>query len=334
LKANLLQAFGPDHLRFTDVPDPSPGPGEVMIKVIASGVNPVDYYTVTGMRNVSPMPHIPGVEVAGEVVKVGQGVQGVEPGDRVVIYPRLFDGTCDLCLAGHEHLCRNGGLYGVSSNGGWAEYAIARAANVFRLPDSVDWDLAASIPVAALTSFHALLEAGVVPGDTVVVIGASGNTGQFAVQLAKLMGARVLAVTSKGWLKELGADEVAPLEQSLEALKRMTGGNRLADVVIDSIGKRTITTSLRLLDRRGKLVTFGALTGEAGLESISNIYSRELRVIGTTGGTRREMARLLELASRGLLKVRVWKRLKLSEAREALGLLFSRERDGRIVLRA
>ncbi len=80
LKANLLQAFGPDHLRFTDVPDPSPGPGEVMIRVVASGVNPVDYYTVTGMRNVSPMPHIPGVEVAGEVVKVGQGVQGVEPG--------------------------------------------------------------------------------------------------------------------------------------------------------------------------------------------------------------------------------------------------------------
>jgi len=87
LKANLLQAFGPDHLRFTEVPDPSPGPGEVMIRVVASGVNPVDYYTVTGMRNVSPMPHIPGVEVAGEVVKVGQGVQGVEPGDRVVVYP-------------------------------------------------------------------------------------------------------------------------------------------------------------------------------------------------------------------------------------------------------
>lgn len=333
MKANLLTGFSPDLLTFTDVPDPTPGPDEVVIRVVMSGVNPIDYYTVSGMRSVSPMPHIPGVEVAGEVVKVGSDVKGVQPGDRVVVYPRVFDGTCDLCLAGLEHLCRNGGIWGVITNGGWAELAVAKASNVFRVPDTVSWELAASLTVSALTPYHALLQANVSPGDVVVVVGASGNTGQFAVQLAKLMGARVLAVTSKEWVKDLGADEVAPPSQSLEALKRMTGG-KLADVVVDSVGRSTLSTSLRLLDRRGRLVTFGALTGEPQAASIVDIYTRELRVIGSTGGTRWELRRLIELASRGLLRVRVWRRLGLGEARQALGLLFSRDRDGRVMLAA
>ncbi|MGC9072300.1 MAG: alcohol dehydrogenase catalytic domain-containing protein [Acidilobus sp.] len=333
MKANLLSTFSLDSLRLTEVPDPTPRADEVLIRVAEAGVNPVDYYTVAGMRNVSPMPHIPGVEVAGVVERVGEGVMGLSPGDRVIVYPRVFDGTCDLCIAGHEHLCRNGGIWGVITNGGWAEYAIAREANVMKVPDKVDWDLAASLTVSALTPFHAILEAGVTPGDVVVVVGASGNTGQFAVQLAKLMGVRVLAITSKWWVKDLGADEVSSASQALEALKRMTGG-KLADLVIDSIGRRTLPTSMKLLDRRGKLVTFGALTGEAMSGSLVDIYSRELRIIGTTGGTRRELSRLLELASRGLLKVRVWRRMGLPEARQALTLLFSRQRDGRIMLKA
>ncbi len=331
MRANLLTGFSPDLLTFTEVPDPSPGPEEVVIRVVTAGVNPVDYYTVSGIRTISPMPHIPGVEVAGEVVKVGSAVKDVSPGDRVVVYPRVFDGTCDLCMAGLEHLCRNGGVWGVVTNGGWAELAVSKAANVLKLTDNVDWELAASLTVSALTPFHALLQANVAPGDVVVVVGASGNTGQFAVQLAKLMGARVLAVTSKEWLKDFGADEVAPLSQSLEALKRMTGG-KLADVVVDSVGRSTLSTSLKLLDRRGRLVTFGALTGEPQAASLVDIYSRELRIIGSTGGTRWELRRLIELAGRGLLKVKVWRRVGLDQARHALELLFSKDRDGRVIL--
>lgn len=86
-------------------------------------MNPIDYYTVTGMRDVDPMPHIPGVEFAGIVEEVGKEVTRVSPGDRVVVYPRIFDGTCDLCMAEHEHLCRNGGIIGVNSNGGFAKRA-------------------------------------------------------------------------------------------------------------------------------------------------------------------------------------------------------------------
>ena len=333
MKANVMRAFGIDNLLFEEVPDPAPGPRDVVIRVVEAGVNPVDYYTVSGLRSVSPMPHIPGVEVAGVVEEVGREVRKVSPGDRVVVYPRVFDGTCDLCVSGNEHLCRNGGIYGVVTNGGFAELAVAPEQNVFKLPDGVGWDLAASLPVAGLTAFHALMEAGVSPGDVVVIVGASGNTGQFALQIAKLMGARVLAVTTKKWPAELGADEVATIEESYNALVKMTGG-KLADVVIDSLGTATLPISMKLLDRRGRLVIYGALTGESVTISVPELYSREITVIGTTGGTRREFSRLIDLAARGLLKVRVWRKLPISEAREALKLVFSRERDGRVMLTA
>mgnify|MGYP001770693046 CR=1 FL=1 len=331
MKANVMRAFGIDNLQVEDVEDPQPRRGEVVVKVMEAGVNPVDYFVVTGARKVSPMPHIPGAEVAGIVEEVGDGVSGLRKGDRVIVYPRIFCGACDLCVSGHEHLCRNGGIFGMVSNGGFAEKVVVSEANLMKVPDNVDWDLAASLPVAALTSFHALLEAGVSPGDVVVVVGASGNTGAFAVQLAKLMGARVYAVSSKSWLTEYGADGVFSVEQSYDQLVKATGG-RLADLVIDSVGSPTIPVSLKLLDKRGKLVFFGALRGDSVTLSLMDLYNREIKVIGTTGGTRAELRRLIDIASRGLLKVRVWRRLRIHEAREALRLLFSRERDGRIML--
>jgi NADPH:quinone reductase-like Zn-dependent oxidoreductase len=331
LKANLMRAFGVDSLRVEEVEDPSPGRGQVVVRVVEAGVNPVDYFVVSGMRTVEPMPHIPGAEFAGVVEEVGPDVKSVRPGDRVVVYPRVFCGRCDMCVSGSEHLCRVGGIVGAVTNGGFAEKALVSESNVFKIPDSVSWDIAASLPVAALTPYHALREAGVSPGDVVVIVGASGNTGQFALQLAKMMGARVLAVSSKKWPLELGADEVAPVEQSYEVLRKMTGG-RLADVVVDAVGTPTLPTSLKLLDSRGRLIIFGALRGSSLSLSATDLYSRELRIVGTTGGTRGEFMRLIDMASRGLLKVKVWRRHRLTEAREALKLLFSRERDGRVML--
>ncbi|MGC9112989.1 alcohol dehydrogenase catalytic domain-containing protein [Acidilobus sp.] len=331
LKANLMKAFDVDSLSYVDIDDPRPGYGQVVVKVVEAGVNPIDYFAVSGMGRVEPMPHIPGAEFAGVVEEVGPGVKDFRPGDRVVVYPRVFCGRCDMCMGGHEHLCRFGGIVGMITHGGFAEKAVVNEANLFRLPDNVPWDLAASLPVAALTPFHALLEAGVGPGDVVAIVGASGNTGQFALQLAKIMGARVLAVSTKKWPLELGADAVAPIEQSYDALVKMTGG-KLADVVIDAIGTPTLPVSMKLLDRRGRLAIFGALRGETVTFSVPELYNREVRVIGTTGGTRAEMAKLIDMASRRLLKVKVWRKLPMSQAKDALRLLFSRERDGRIML--
>lgn len=133
-----------------------------------------------------------------------------------------------------------------------------------------------------------------------------------------------MAVTTKKWPAWLGAEEVATIEESYEVLTKMTGG-KLADVVIDSLGTATLQTSLKLLDKRGRLIVYGALTGENITISVPDLYMREVQIIGATGGTRRDFLRLIDLAARGLLKVKIWRKLSLGEAREALKLVFSRE---------
>lgn len=327
----MFEKNGLENLKLQDVEKPKPGHHDVVIRVMAASVNPVDYFTIEYIKDVKPIPHIPGAEFAGVVEAVGDHVRDIKPGDRVAIYNRLFDGSCDMCLSGQEMLCRSGGLIGIASNGGFAEYALVPERNVFKIGDRVDWDLAASIPVGALTAYHAIRMAGLSPGELVVVVGASGNTGIFAVQLAKMMGARVIAISRKQWLREFGADEVVDLSNARSAVERLSGG-LMADVVIDPQGSETMSRSIELLGVNGRIVTFGALTGNELKISIRDIYSKQIRIIGSTGGTRREMLDLVRLANEGRLRIRVWKRFGLEKSVEAISSIFSKERDGKIVI--
>ncbi len=331
MKALVFEKNGLENLRVMDVEKPSLDPHSILIRVKAASVNPVDYATVVSIRNVTPIPHIPGAEFAGEVEAVGDHVKDVEPGDTVTVYSRLFDNTCDMCLAGQEMLCRRGGLIGVTSNGGFAEYAVVPSRNVFKISSDIKWELAASLSVGALTAYHALRLASVVPGDIVVVVGASGNTGMFAVQLAKIMGARVVAVTRKQWLREFGADEVVDLDNAYKVVERISDG-LMADVVIDPQGAQTMSRSIELLGNNGRIVTFGALTGDELKVSIRGIYSKQLRIIGSTGGTRREMLDLVRMAGERKLRVKVWRTYDLDHGVNALSNLFSGERDGKILI--
>lgn len=325
----MFDEVGLDNLRLSDLPAPEIEEEEVLVKVVMAGVNPIDYFVVSGARKSSPIPHIPGVEFAGIVEETGSDVEGLEVGDKVVIYPRVFDGSCDLCAIGMEMLCRNGGILGVVSNGGFAEYAKVHFRNVFKVDSEVEWNLAASLPVSALTPYHALKHARVGIDDLVVVVGASGSTGQFAVQFANLMGAKVIAVSRKGWLKEFGAQSVVSLENAYGEVKEISGG-KMADVVVDPLGAYTFNKSLKLLGRGGRLLTFGALTGNETQISIFSIYDTHLSILGSTGGTRKEMVKIIENCSK--LKVKVWKKFKLDDVKTAIGSLFSKERDGRVLL--
>ena len=329
MRAVVFEKNDLNDLRVVELSRPRPNPHEVVIRVTESGVNPVDYYTVTS-RWVKPIPHIPGAEFAGIVEEVGEHVSTIKPGDKVVVYGRVFDGTCDLCLASMENLCRNGGIMGIITNGGWAEYAVVPDRNIIKLPDDANWDLAASLPVAALTSYHALREANLKVGETLVVFGASGNTGQFAVQLGKLMGARVIAVSGKSWVSELGADYVASINDVKSIVEKITEG-KMADVVVDPLGESTWNTSISLLGRGGRWVTFGQLTGGEVKIQLSLLYSNQLKLIGSTGGTRRELLELVSIMSK--LKVKVDKYYELGEAKEALTRLFSPQRNGRIIIK-
>lgn len=217
----------------------------------------------------------------------------------------------------------------VITNGGFAEYLAINEKNVFLLPSSINWEVAASLPVAALTSYHALKEARITPSETVVVIGASGNTGMFAVQLAKMMGANVIAVSKKNWLNEFGADYVLDYTDLENKIKEITYG-KMADVVINSLGQEYWELSLKLVGTLGRIVTFGMLTGGEIKGNLATIYSKHVQILGVTGGTRSEMLELLKISNK--LKVKVWKKYNLEEGITAIKEIMSRDREGRILI--
>jgi NADPH:quinone reductase-like Zn-dependent oxidoreductase len=298
-------------------------------------INPIDNFVVCGgLPKIDPLPHIPGAESSGIVEQVGIHVNNnnIKKGDRVIVHNKVFDGTCDMCLKGLDMLCRNGGLIGAITNGGFAEYIAVPERNVFKIPDDMDWDLAASLPVTSLTPYHALNESSLKINEHLLVFGASGNTGMIAVQLGKKMGAKVIAVSKDNWIKtDFGADYViSDYDKVVEHVKEITRG-KMADVVLNSLGIGTWDSSFASVGINGRWVAFGGLTGADVKLNVQALYSKQIKLIGSTGGTRKELRELLDVSSQEL-KIKVWKKFKLDDVKEALQALFAKERDGRILL--
>jgi D-arabinose 1-dehydrogenase-like Zn-dependent alcohol dehydrogenase len=330
--AAIFERQGLDNLNVKeDVQQPTITDYDVLIKVKSAGVNPIDYLTVSNIPGIKPLPHIPGTEVAGTIEKVGNHVATLNEGDKVVVYNSIFDGTCDVCLSGYEMLCRNAGILGVITNGGFADYISAAEKNVFKIPDNVQWDVAASLATTTKTPYHALREASLKLNEFLVIFGASGNTGMMAVQFGKKIGAKVIAVSKDNWIKtDFGADYIiSDYDKIVEQVKDITQG-KMADVVLNSLGVNTWENSFSCVGINGRWVTFGGLTGAEVKLNIQSLYRKQIKLIGTNGSTRKEFQDVIDMSRE--LKVRVWKRFKLENVNEALQALFAKERDGRILL--
>ena len=332
MRAAIFERQGLDNLNVKeDVQQPTITDYDVLIKVKAAGVNPIDYLTVSNIPGVKPLPHIPGVEVAGIIEKVGNHVTALKEGDKVVVYNVIFDGTCGMCLSGYEMLCRNAGILGVVTNGGFADYISASEKNVFKIPDNVQWDIAASLATTIKTPYHALREVSLKLNEFLVIFGASGNTGMMAVQFGKKMGAKVIAVSKDNWIKtDFGADYIiSDYEKVVEQVNDITEG-KMADVVLNSLGANTWENSFSCVGLNGRWVTFGGLTGAEVKLNVQSLYRKQIKLIGSNGSTRKEFNDVIDMSKE--LKVRVWRRFKLEDAKEALQALFAKERDGRILL--
>lgn len=333
MRAAVFDKPGIENLKVMDnVEKPKlANPDNVLIKVKVAGLNPIDNVVVSGsIPTVRPIPHIPGAEVSGIVDEIGSEVSGLKKGDRVVIHNKVFDGKCDMCLSGLDMICRNGGLISVITNGGFAEYIVVPQRNVFKIPDDMDWDLAASLPVTVLTPFHALNEACMKINEFLLVFGATGNTGMIATQLGKRMGARVIAVSKEEWVRDFGADYIIrDYDRIVEQVREITSG-KMADVVLNSLGVKTWDSSFESTGINGRLVSFGGLTGADVKLNIQSLYSRQIKLIGSTGGTRKELRDLID--NHDKLQLKKWKRFDLDNVQEALHALFSKERNGRIFL--
>ena len=216
------------------------------------------------------------------------------------------------------------------TNGGFAEYIAVPEKNVFKIPNDIRWELAASLPVTTITPYHALKEAALKVNESLLIFGASGNTGTMAIQFGKKMGAKVIAVTKDEWVKNFGADYVIDdYDKVTEKVNELTQG-KMADVILNSLGVSTWDSSFASVGVNGRLVTFGGLTGANVKLNVQSLYFNQIKLIGSTTGSRNDLREIIDMSKE--LKIRVWKKFKLDEAKDALKALFAKERDGRIML--
>ncbi|MEM7356545.1 MAG: zinc-binding dehydrogenase [Acidobacteriota bacterium] len=339
MQAVVLRAFGsPENLRHETVADPSPGPGEVLMRVRACGVC---YHDVINRRGNLPRTHVPAIlghEAAGEVIEVGPEVEGWSVGDRAATLQRLSCGHCHHCHGRRQSLCKQDNrFFGEEIPGGYAEYMAAPVAGLGRVPAGVPWPVAATACCTAGTAVHTLrTRARITAGETVVVTGASGGVGLQVLQLARHDGARVVAITSSAAkveaLQEAGADEVvvAPDLKFARQVRELTGEG--ANAVIEIVGSATFDQSLKALAPGGRLVVVGNL--ETGIVQLNPglVIVKELELIGAYATTQGELQDALQLIDEGALRPWVSDVLPLEDAWHAHQRLEERDVVGRLVL--
>lgn len=340
MRAVFFRSFGgPEVLEEGDLPVPQPGPGEVRLRVLATALNHLDVWVRMDPSQV-PMPHIGGSDIVGVVDAVGRGVD-LRKGTRGVFNPTLSCGKCPACRRGEDSLCPSFGILGSESNGGLAEYAVAPARNFLRIPPGLSDAEAAAYPLTALTAYRMIVtKAKLRRGETVLVPGAGGGLSSIAIQIARARGATVLAST-RGAAKidrarKQGARKVIDYSQEDVAARVMelTDGKGV-DLVVENVGEATFATSLRVLRNGGRLVTAGATTGGTFPVNVGDVYWRQLEILGSTMGGRREFAAVSRLVFSGKVRPAIDRVLPLSLANVRAGheALERREQFGKIVFR-
>jgi propanol-preferring alcohol dehydrogenase len=335
MKAAIVQQFkGPLHIGRVSLP--VPGPGELLVKVRACGVCHTDLHAAEGDWPVRPhLPFIPGHEIAGTVASVGPGVDDFKPGDAVGV-AWLHDACmkCEYCQTGWETLCEHQHNTGYSCDGGFGEYAIANAAFTVRLPATVDFVEIAPILCAGVTTYKGLKETEARPGEWVVISGI-GGLGHVAIQYAKAMGLKVVAVDitpSKLELsRKLGADSVVDgsQEDAVSQVIAATGGGAHG-VLVTAVSPAAFSQAIAMTRRRGTVSLVGLPPGEFSTP-IFDVVLKRITVRGSIVGTRRDLEEAIAFALDGKVKASV-KRVRLQDINRVFSDLRDGLVDGRIVI--
>ena len=340
MKALFFDRHGElDVIQYGDVPDPEPQAGEVLVKVRACALNFLDIWVRRGWPGLKlPMPHWCGADVAGEIAEVGPGVSDWEVGRRVVIDPGINFREDEFTRSGEHSVSADYHVLGEHLRGGAAEFVAVPAANIDFLPDGIDYPEAAAPLLVGLTAWRMLIHrAALKPGESVLVVGAGGGVNSMAIQIAKLAGARVYTVASDAAKAEkaisLGADEVIDRSQVDwgREIYKLTA-KRGVDVVVDNVGRATLTTSMAAVRRGGRIVIVGNTSGPNAEIDIRFIFGKQISIIGSTMGNHQDFRDVTGLLWAGKIRPVIDRVMPLSEGVEAYRRMEAGRQFGKIVL--
>jgi NADPH:quinone reductase-like Zn-dependent oxidoreductase len=336
MKALYFERHGElDVIQYGDVPDPEPGPGQIKMKVRATALNYLDIWVRRGWPGLKlEMPHWCGADMAGEIVALGKGVSDWQVGQRVVADPGINSLEDEFTGRGEDSVSPGYHVLGEHQRGGAAEYIVLPANGVAAMPDRVDFAEAAAPLLVTLTAWRMLIRrARLRAGESVLVVGSGGGVNSMSIQVAKLAGAFVYALASnqkKAQLaKELGADVVLDRSQVDwgPEIYKLTD-KRGVDVVVDNVGKATLTTSMQALARGGRIVIVGNTSGPQ--TEIDIRY--QISLIGSTMGSHQDFKDVIAMLWAGKLKPVIDRVMPLSEGRQAYEIMERGEQLGKIVL--
>lgn len=341
MKAIVFRKHGAtNELEEAYVPVPEPGKHDVLVQVKACALNHLDLWTLGGMPGIKvSMPHILGCDIAGEVVEKGKKARGIPLHRPVIVAPGISCGQCAYCKSGWDSLCAQYEIVGFQNSGGFAEYVKVPARNIVPVTRSLGMESWAAVPLVFLTAWHMLVtRAGLQKKETALVQAGGSGVGSAAIQIAKLLGARV--ITTVGGeekvrrAKALGAEHVInyKLKDFQKEVMRLTRGEGV-DVVFEHVGGETFTKSILCLKKKGRMITCGATAGRAVSFDLRSLFTRQLSLLGAYMGGIAELKRIVRRIQDGRLRPVVDQIFPLREARRALDRMASRENFGKIILK-
>ena len=341
MKAAIIEEHGElDVLAVKDVPEPQPGPDEVVLKVLCAGLNHLDIWVRKGRPGASlEMPHVLGSDAVGVVEAIGQHVEGVTVGDEVVVYPGLGCGRCEFCIRGRQNLCTSFGILGLNRPGTFAEKVVVPAVNVYPKPAHMSREEAGGFALAYLTAWHMLVgRARIRAGDSILIHGIGGGVALCALQLARLLGADVIVTSSSDdklkRARDFGARHTINYrEGDVAARVRDITADRGVDVAFDTVGAATWPLDFACVRRGGTIVICGITTGPVAETNLQALYWNQLTVLGSTLGSHAELGQMIRAVSVSKLKPIVDEVFPLEQARDAMGKMEAGRQFGKLVLR-
>ena len=328
---------GADALKWDDIPEPELSVNQVLVDIKATSLNHLDIWIRKGIPGV-PLPLITGSDAAGIISEVGDGVKKSRIGEKVMIQPLIFCGKCASCNKGKENLCKSMGIMGENCQGVNAERIIVEESQAIPFPDQLSFEAAASFALVAQTSFQMLVSrANLQAGEFVLIWGASSGVGSMGIQIAKAMGATVIAIAGTNEKCEkaglLGADHILnyKTDDIFSEVKSLTNGKGI-DVVFEHVGQETWNISMKSLARGGRVVTCGATTGFKANLNLTHLFFKQQSILGSTMGSVSSFDGALTLLNEGKIKPVIDRIFPISEIQSAHEYLESSMQFGKVVL--